>query len=62
MQKEITFTMKTELIEEFSYHLYSQEKTAATIRKYSTDLKTFWDTWERTDRSIESVFWNIKSG
>ena len=41
MQKENTFTMKTELIEEFSYHLYSQEKTGSTIRKYSTDLKTF---------------------
>lgn len=41
MQKEITFTMKTELIEEFSCHLYRQEKTAATIRKYSTDLRTF---------------------
>ena len=41
MQKEITFTMKTELIEEFSCHLYRQEKTEATIRKYSTDLRTF---------------------
>ena len=54
MQKEITFTMKTELIEEFSYHLYSQEKTAATIRKYSTDLKTFLG-YLGTDRQVHRI-------
>ena len=54
MQKEITFTMKTELIEEFSYHLYSQEKTAATIRKYSTDLKTFLE-YLGTDRQVHRI-------